>query len=87
MEMETPSAPWVGSLETQYSVQWMAVSIHFYICEALAEFLRRELYQAPFSKHLLAFKTVSEFGDCIWDGSPGESVSGWSFLQSLFHTL
>jgi hypothetical protein len=25
--------------------------------------------------------------DCIWDGSPDESVSGWSFLQFLLHTL
>ena len=30
---------------------------------------------------------VSVFGDCIWDGSPGEAVLGWSFLQSLLHTL
>jgi hypothetical protein len=31
----------------------MAVSIYLCICEALAEPLRRELYQAPVSKHLL----------------------------------
>ena len=30
---------------------------------------------------------MSGFGDCIWDGFPGESVSRWSFLQSLLHTL
>jgi hypothetical protein len=32
----------------------MAVSIHFCICQALAEPLRRHLYQAPVSKILLA---------------------------------
>ena len=41
-------------LGTLCSVQWMAVSIHFCICQALAEPLRRQLYQAPVSKLLLA---------------------------------
>ena len=52
-----------------------------------AEPLRRQLYQAPVSKHLLASTIVSGFGNCIWDGSPGGAVSGWPFLQSLLHTL
>jgi hypothetical protein len=82
--LQTPSAPWVlslaPSLGTLCSVQWMAVSIHLCICQALAEPLRRQLYQAPVSKLLLASTIVSEFDNCIWDGSP---VSGWSFLQSL----
>ena len=30
---------------------------------------------------------VSGFGGCLWDGSPGGAVSGWSFLQALLHTL
>ena len=30
---------------------------------------------------------VSGFGDYICDGSPGEAVSGWPFLQSMLHTL
>ena len=30
---------------------------------------------------LLASIIVSGFGDCIWDGSPGETVSGWPFLS------
>jgi hypothetical protein len=47
------------------------MSIHFCISQALAEPLRRQLYQAPVSKHLLASTTVSGFDDCIWDGSPG----------------
>ena len=57
------------------------------ICQALAEPLRRQLYQAPVSKHLLASTTVSGFGDCLWDGSPGGAVSRWSFLQSLLQNL
>jgi hypothetical protein len=36
----------------------MAVSIHFCISQALAEPLRRELYQAPVSKLLLASAIV-----------------------------
>ena len=91
MGLQTPSAPWVlslaPSLGTLCSIQWMAVSIHFCICQALAEPLRRQLYQAPVSKHFLASTIVSGFGDCIWDGSPGGAVSGWPFLQSLLHTL
>jgi hypothetical protein len=37
----------------------MAVSIHFCICQALAELLRRQLYQAPVCKLLLASTIVS----------------------------
>jgi hypothetical protein len=55
--------------------------------KTLAEPLRRQLYQAPVSKHLLASTIVSGFGDCIWNGSPSGTVSGWSFLQSLLHTF
>jgi hypothetical protein len=50
-----------SSLETLYSVQWMAVSIPFCICQALAEHLRRQPYQVPVSKHLLASTIVSVF--------------------------
>jgi hypothetical protein len=63
------------------------VSIQFSICQALAEPLRRQLYQASVSKHLLVFTIVSGFSDCLWDGSPSGAVSGWSFLQFLLHTL
>jgi hypothetical protein len=80
MGMPTPSAPWVlslaPSLGTLCSVQWMVVDIHFCICQALAEPLRRELYQAPLSKLLLASAIVSGFGGFIWDESTGETVSG-----------
>jgi hypothetical protein len=45
MGLQTPSAPWVlslaPSLGTLCSIQWMSVSIHFCICQALAEPLRR----------------------------------------------
>jgi hypothetical protein len=36
---------------------------------AMAEPLRRQLYQVPISKHLLASTTVSGFGDRLWHGS------------------
>jgi hypothetical protein len=84
MGLKTPSVPWVLSLApalgTLCSVQWMAVSIHFCICQALAEPLRRQLYQDSDSKLLLAFTIVSRFVGCLWDGSPGGEVSGWLFL-------
>jgi hypothetical protein len=89
--LQTPSTPLVLSLTPSLgilgSVQWMTVSIHFCICQALGESLKRQLYQAPVIKNLLASTVVSWLGDCIWDGSPGGADSGWSFLQSLFHTL
>jgi hypothetical protein len=63
MGLQTPSAPFVLSLApplgTLCGVQCMTVSIHFCICQALAEPLRRQLYQAPVNKHLLASTTVS----------------------------
>ena len=63
MGLQAPSAPSILSLAlplgTLCSVQWMAVSIHFCICQALAEPLRRQLYQAPVSKLLLASAIVS----------------------------
>ena len=91
MGLQTPSAPSVLSLTpplgTLCSVQWLAESIHLCICQALAEPLRRQLYEAPVSKHLLASAIMSGFGDCILDESPGGTVSGGSFLKSLLYTL
>jgi hypothetical protein len=46
---------------------------------------REQPYQAPVSKHFLASAIVSGFGVCGWDGSLGGEISGWPFLQSLFH--
>jgi hypothetical protein len=64
--LQIPSAPWVLSLApslwTLFSVQWMTMSIHFCICQALAEPLRRQLCQAPVSKILLASEIMSGSG-------------------------
>jgi hypothetical protein len=88
--LQISSAPWVlslvPSLGTLCSVQWMTVSIHFCISQALAEPLRRQLYQAPVSKLLLASAIVSGFGGCLWDGSLGGAFSGWPFLQFMLQT-
>ena len=90
MGLQTPSVPLVLSLgpplETLCSVQWLADTIHLCICQALAEPLRKQLYQVPVSKQLLASTIVSGFGDCIWDGPQvGQSLDGLSF--SLCSTL
>ena len=86
---KAPSAPSVLPLTLPLgslcSVQWLAVIIC--IGQDPADPLRRLLYQAPVSKHFLASAIVSGFGVFMWDGSPGWAVSGWPFLQSLFHSL
>jgi hypothetical protein len=69
------------------SVQWLASSFLLCICKALAGPLRRQPYQAHFSVHFLASTIVSGFGNCIWNESPGGTVSGWPFLQSLLNIL
>jgi hypothetical protein len=55
--LQTPSAPSVPSPTpssgTLCSVQWLAENIHLYICQALAEPLKRQLYQAPVRKHFI----------------------------------
>jgi hypothetical protein len=61
--------------------------MHLFICQALAEPLRRELHQAPFSKYFLASTIVSGSGDCIWDGSLVGVLSGSPFFQFLLYTL
>jgi len=68
-------------------IRWLALTILICIGQDLAEPLRRQLYQAPVSKHFLASAIVSRLGVCMWDGSPGGIVSGWPFLQSLLHSL
>ncbi|EDL11841.1 mCG147410 [Mus musculus] len=61
----------------------MTVSIHFCICQALAQPHKRELYQSPVNKIFLAYAVVAGFGDCIWDGSRvGQSLDGPSFRLS-----
>jgi hypothetical protein len=91
MALQNPSASSVLSLtpplETPWSIQWLAESILFHICQALAEPLRRQLNPVPVSMYFLASTTLSVFGDCILDGSPSGEVYGWPLLQSLLHTL
>jgi hypothetical protein len=91
MGLQTPSTPSVLSLTpllgTLHSVQCLAVSIRLCICKALVGPLRRQPYQASFSKHFFASTITSGFGGCIWDESPGGAVSGWPFLQFLLYTL
>ena len=49
------SVPSTTSLSgTLYSVQWLAVSIHLYICQVLAEPPRKQPNQAPVTKHFSA---------------------------------
>jgi hypothetical protein len=61
--LQTSLAPSVLSptppLRTPCSVQWLTVSIHLCICQAVEEPLRRQLYQAPVSKYFLASTIVS----------------------------
>jgi hypothetical protein len=53
MGLQTPPAPWVlflaPSLGDLCSVQWLAVRIHFCICQTLEKPLRKQLYQSPVS--------------------------------------
>jgi hypothetical protein len=55
------------------------VSIHFCIFQALAGPLRRQFYQAPVSKLLLASAIVSGFGGNLWDNSrkPNNPIKTW----------
>jgi hypothetical protein len=43
---------------TLCSVQWMAASIHLWICQALAKPLRTQPYQAPCQQALLGISRV-----------------------------
>ena len=38
-------------------------------------------------KAFVASKIVSWFGNCIWDGFPGGTVTGWPFLLSQVDIL
>ena len=58
MGLQTPSTSSVLSLTpllgTPWSVQWLAANIHHCLCQALAEPLGRQLYQALISIYFLA---------------------------------
>jgi len=43
--------------------------------------------QGSCQESLVGIAIVSEFGVSRWDGSLGRAVSGWPFLQFLFHSL
>jgi len=89
--LQTPSTPSVFSLtpplRSPWSVQWLAATILICISRALAEPVRKQLLLAPVSKYFLASAIVTGFGGSIRDGFPGQAISGWSFLQSLLHSL
>ena len=91
MILQTSSAPSVlpltSKLGSQSSFWWLTASIHICISKNLAKPLRKHLYQAPLSKHLLASAIVPGLGGCIWDISPCGAVSGWLFLQTLLYSL
>jgi hypothetical protein len=63
----------------------MIGSICISIRQVLVEALREQPYQVPVSKTILTSAIVLWLGVCRWDESLGESLSGWPFLQSLFH--
>ena len=90
MGLQTPSTPLVLSLTsplvTLCSVQWLVENIHLYICQALVEPFRRQLYQALVNRHLLASKIVSRLVTVYrMDLQVGQSLGSLSF--SLYYVL
>jgi hypothetical protein len=87
MGLQTLSAPPVLSLTpplwTPGSIPWLAASIHLCICQALAQSLRIQIYQAPFSKNFLVSTVVSGFGDCRWMGWIPRRGSLWMAFPSV----
>ena len=58
------------------------MSIHFCIFQALAEPLKRQLYQAPVHNFLLSYAIVSGFRGCLWDG-----FLKWGSLGMIFPSV
>jgi len=87
MGLQMPSAPSILSLTpprwTPFSVQWFAASICLCIYHALAEPLRRQLYQAPVSIHFLASAILSGFGGCMSMGWILRWGSLWMSIPSV----
>jgi hypothetical protein len=92
--LQTPSASSILSLTPPLgfpcSVHCLAASIHFCVCQALAQPPRRQPYQAPVNMHFLASAVVSGFGDymgwspkceCLWMAF--SSVSAPHLLHSF----
>jgi hypothetical protein len=90
MGLQIPSAPWVFSLAsplgTLCSVQWMALSIYFCIYQALADLLRRQLYQALASKNLLASSTCWHNSVWVWKLYMGW-IPRWDSLWMAFPSV
>jgi hypothetical protein len=67
MGLKSLSTPWrcISSSPIGDFVKWLTENIHLCVCQALAEPLRRQLYQAAINKHFLATTKVSGFGRVI----------------------
>jgi hypothetical protein len=65
-----------------FSRSFIGYPVHFCTCQALAESLRRQLYQTPVSKLLLASEIVPAFGGCLLDGFPRWG-SLWMVITSV----
>ena len=65
--LQRPLASWVFSLAPPLgalcSNPQLTVSLHFCICQALAQPHKKQVYQGPVNKILLAYAIVSVFGD------------------------
>ena len=79
--LQTPSAPSVLSLTPPLGS--LAVSICLCICQALAESLRRQLYQASVSKHFLESVIMSGWVWCLYM----EWIHGWGSLWMAFPSV
>jgi hypothetical protein len=89
MTNKAPSIlPLTPLLRSLCSIWLVAVSIHICIGQDLTEPIRRQLYQAPVSKHFLASAIVSAFGVCMWGGSQvGQSLDGLSLVSAPLFVL
>jgi hypothetical protein len=94
MGLQTPSSHSIVSLTpplgTPHSVQWLAASIHICIGQNLAEPLRRQPYQPPISKHILASTIVDSLVSLYaMNSQVVHSLDGFSFslCSTLFYWL
>jgi len=81
--LQTLVTPFVLSLPTMFSP---IVSIGICISKAL-ENLSGNIHTWLLSASTSWYQLVTGFCGCIWDGFPGGAISGWPFLQRLFHFL
>jgi hypothetical protein len=90
--LQIPSAPWVISLAPPLGallfIQYLTVSIHFCVCQALAYSQKRQPYLYPFSKILLVyafFRAVSL--RLYYSGINIEGVLDWYSADTYFTFL